>query len=237
MRNKKRKFDPQEMPLCITWDGTTTRGYVSSVNVMQDDFIDYIKSENWQPAAEILDDEWFEFVTMLVDESMDYSPLHYAAYKGAPIEFFQKMLEKGALRTLENKYGERAIDIAKKNGHNHLLEILEPMYQRDIPFEILERIQENFYKLIRSRIIEIISLDAIKTIEQEVIFPKLAHLLEKEEIRVWFPIPGMYGGFYYWFEGEGSNTKLIAKSWCRVWGGSEQCHEITPEGSKFLRDC
>lgn len=50
----------------------------------------------------------------------------------------------------------------------------------------------------------------------------------------WFPIPGMYGGFSYWLKGEGEDIKLITESWCRVWGGSGQRHEITATGSQLV---
>ncbi len=51
---------------------------------------------------------------------------------------------------------------------------------------------------------------------------------------MWFPVPGMYGGFKYYLQGSGDNTKLISESWCRVAGGSGQQHEITSEGSKLV---
>ena len=48
---------------------------------------------------------------------------------------------------------------------------------------------------------------------------------------MWFPVPGMYGGFSYWLEGKGTNVKLISDSWCRIVKGSEQRYEITSKGS------
>ena len=61
--------------------------------------------------------------------------------------------------------------------------------------------------------------------------PELEPLLEIEEPRMWFPVPGMSGGFSYWLDGEGKNAKLIVKSWCRVVDGSGQHHEITSKKS------
>ena len=54
--------------------------------------------------------------------------------------------------------------------------------------------------------------------------------------QVFFPIPGMYGGFRYWLEGEGAGAKLIAVSFCRVVGGSGQRHEVTPGGARLVEE-
>ncbi|MBW4490330.1 MAG: hypothetical protein KME12_21330 [Trichocoleus desertorum ATA4-8-CV12] len=64
--------------------------------------------------------------------------------------------------------------------------------------------------------------------------PELEPMLEIEEPKMWFLVPGMYGGFSYWFDGEGKNAKLISESWCRVVGGSDQRHEITSEEGKLV---
>ncbi len=47
--------------------------------------------------------------------------------------------------------------------------------------------------------------------------------------QMWFPVPGMYGGFSYRLESAGVEAKLVSESWCRVVGGSGQRHEITRE--------
>jgi hypothetical protein len=46
----------------------------------------------------------------------------------------------------------------------------------------------------------------------------------------------MYGGFEYRLEGTGSETRLIASSWCRVAEGSGQRHEITAAGSRLVEE-
>ena len=48
-----------------------------------------------------------------------------------------------------------------------------------------------------------------------------------EENGKWFPVPGMYGGFHYWFEKNDEQLELIVESWCRVVDGSGQRHRIT----------
>jgi hypothetical protein len=66
--------------------------------------------------------------------------------------------------------------------------------------------------------------------------PELAALMTAKEPKAGFPVPGMYGGFHYWLEGEGEQTKLVAESWCRVAEGSGQRHEITAAGSQLVEE-
>lgn len=65
---------------------------------------------------------------------------------------------------------------------------------------------------------------------------QLAPLLMAAEPKAWFPIPGMYGGFSFWLEGDGPDAKLITESWSRVVDGSGQRHEITPTGSRLVEE-
>jgi hypothetical protein len=61
--------------------------------------------------------------------------------------------------------------------------------------------------------------------------PELEPLLELASPKMWFPVPGMMGGFSYWLEETGVNAKLVSESWSRGVGGSGQRHIITSEGS------
>jgi hypothetical protein len=47
---------------------------------------------------------------------------------------------------------------------------------------------------------------------------------------------GMYGGFYYWLEGEGKDAKLIAESSSRIGDESMQWYEVTAEGSRLVEE-
>ena len=66
--------------------------------------------------------------------------------------------------------------------------------------------------------------------------PELLILLELPEAKMYCPIPGMYGGFSYWLTETGNNAKLVSESWCRVVGGSGQCHQVTAAGSKLVEE-
>ena len=52
----------------------------------------------------------------------------------------------------------------------------------------------------------------------------------------WLPVPGMHGGFSYWFDLAGEHPKLITESWSRVCGGSGQRHEIDASGSQLTAE-
>src|SRR3954469_9488285 len=54
------------------------------------------------------------------------------------------------------------------------------------------------------------------------------------ERREGYSVPGMYGGFAYWFEDAGGELKLMTESWSRILGGSGQRHEISANGTKLL---
>ena len=95
--------------------------------------------------------------------------------------------------------------------------------------ESLLAIQRHFHAVIRGRAADLID-------EHGVVLPELAPLLTAAEPKSWFPIPGMYGGFSYWLEGDGPHAKLITESWCRVVGGSGQRHEITSTGSRLVEE-
>lgn len=98
---------------------------------------------------------------------------------------------------------------------------------RQIPIDTLMKIQQHFHEVIKE-----VAGDLIE--KHQLSLPELMPLFEMKELKGWFPIPGMYGGFSYWLEGTGKTAKLIAESWCRVVGGSGLRHEITEEGSKVV---
>jgi len=52
--------------------------------------------------------------------------------------------------------------------------------------------------------------------------------------KIWFPVPGMYGGFAFWLEGEGNDARLVTESWRRIFAGSGQRHEVTAHGVRLL---
>lgn len=98
---------------------------------------------------------------------------------------------------------------------------------KQIPEPTLLKIQKHFHKVIRERAGRLVD-------EQKLELPDLTSFVQSVESKAWFPIPGMYGGFSYWLEGEGEQAKLITESWCRIVGGSGQRHEVTTQGHKLV---
>lgn len=97
------------------------------------------------------------------------------------------------------------------------------------PDDRLTRIQAHFHALIRER---------AKPIEPppDLDLPLLQAPLPRKGEPAWFPVPGMYGGFSYWFVGAGSELRLVTESWCRVVEGSGQRHEITDDGCRLVEE-
>lgn len=210
------------------WDGITKS------EVLRDDEVvirhalaDAAKQYNWKKTFEILDKRPDLLNVTRPDGRSLYSPLHQSAHGNAPVEVVQKMLDMGAWRTLRNADDERAVDIAKRKGHHCLVQLLEPVYKTHISHTTLHKIQIHFHEIILGRAGDLVKKFRLR-------LPELEPLLEIEPPRMWFPVPGMYGGFSYWFDGEGKNAKLISESWCRVVGGSGQRHEITSREGKLV---
>jgi len=84
----------------------------------------------------------------------------------------------------------------------------------------LERIEELFHGLIRSRIRE-------GHLAVPATLPSLNDLVQDSE-PAWFPVPGMAGGFQYQLQLRSGALSLVAESWSRVAGGSGMRHVITP---------
>jgi HNH endonuclease len=92
----------------------------------------------------------------------------------------------------------------------------------------LSEIERHFHALIEER------AGALAT-KKHVDLPSLAGTRPTRKNPAWFPVPGMYGGFKYWWQGRGSQL-LIAESWCRVVSGSGQRHQITSDGPRLLEE-
>jgi len=188
---------------------------------------DAAKAYNWKKTLEILNKRPDLINVTRPDGRSLYTPLHQAAHGNAPVQVVQQMIAMRGWRTLKNADNERPVDIARKKAHQHLIELLEPVYKIYVSQETLASIQKHFHAIIRGRTDDLVEKSGLR-------LPELEPLLELEQPQMWFPVPGMYGGFSYWLNGEGENVKLISESWCRVVGGSGQRHEITVKEGKLV---
>jgi hypothetical protein len=147
--------------------------------------------------------------------------LHEAVRLNAPLEFVRELVRLGAFRTVKDSQGFRPVDLTLKKGLVHLVEPLEPGPGQPVNANGLEHMQELFHGLIRSTMLTY-------NVSETLWLPQLSILAEPGAESIWFPIPGMYGGFHFWLEATGGATALIAESWCRVADGSGMRHRITP---------
>jgi hypothetical protein len=212
------------------WDGITQP---DSLNPWAADarvaLADAAKGYHWSKAFELLA-KHPEFVNSCRPGGKSpYAPLHQAAYGGAPRDVVQRLLGMGAWRTLQNVRGERPVDVAAKKGHAHLLAVLEPEYRRQVPLGILLKIQQHLHAVIRQRVDRLVLEHALR-------LPELEPLVELNEPKMWFEVPGMHGGFSFWLDAAGVEARLIAESWCRIERGSGQRHEITSAGSQLVAE-
>lgn len=96
----------------------------------------------------------------------------------------------------------------------------------------LEQLVSEFRRLISTRIQEF-AIDA----ESLGPLPDSAAIVRSYSCKAWLPVPGMHGGFsYQLIDDSPLEPKLRVSSWSRVVGGSEQRHEVTPDGSVLLDD-
>ena len=212
----------------LVWDGITR------VETLDNDaarvrhvLADAAKSYNWPRVFELIS-EHIELVNTTGPGGPSlYTPLHQAAHGGAAVEVIARLVEMFAWRTLQNVRGERPVDVAERCGHIHLPGVLTPDYRHRDPNGVLLKMQAHFHAVICSRAEQFVQEHALR-------LPELEPLLELERPQLWFPVPGMYGGFRYRLAAGGVEARLVSESWCRVVGGSGQRHEITSAGSQLV---
>jgi len=214
----------------IIWDGITQADALNEAAVkMRHSLSDAAKSYDWPRVFELLAQDISLVNTTRLNGTALYAPLHQVARGGAPVEIAQRLIGFGAWRTLQNARGERPVDVAERCGHRHLLKVLTPEHKRHVPIGVLLKIQAHFHAVIRGRIDRELPDHRLR-------LPELEPLLELDQPEIWFPVPGMYGGFSYCLESTGVEAKLVSSSWCRVVGGSGQRHEVTSAGSQLVEE-
>jgi hypothetical protein len=220
----------EEDEVDVIWNGIRRRDTLQADALkVRDSLADAAKNYAWEEVFRIIDEnEDLLNVARLGGGSL-YAPLHQAAYSGASVLVAKRLIEMGAWRTLQNARGERPVDVADRQGHKHLLEVLTPVHKHQVPIGVLVKIQHNFHEVIRRRIDQTLPEHGLR-------LPELEPLLELDRPHMWFPVPGMYGGFSYWLDITGVEAKLISESWCRVVGGSGQRHAITSVGGELIEE-
>lgn len=98
--------------------------------------------------------------------------------------------------------------------------------------EELMKIEKKFHELINYRAGHLIKMNNVKMphISQKLV--ENTNFFSRED----FPVPGMYGGFYYYLTIENHEFVLYADSWSRIVGGSGQTHKITVEKVELIEE-
>ncbi|MDF1585900.1 ankyrin repeat domain-containing protein [Marinimicrococcus flavescens] len=213
----------------VVWDGIRRAETLGEEARLRHTLADAARSYDWPRVLELISGDRNLVNVSRPDGASLYAPLHQAAHGGAPVEVARRLIDMGAWRTLQNARGERPVDVADRLGHRHLLGILAPVCRHAVPTGVLLKIQAHFDEVIRGRIDETLPGHGLR-------LPELEPLLELDRPQMWFPVPGMYGGFSYRLESTGAGARLISESWCRVAAGSGQRHLITSAGSELVAE-
>ena len=153
-----------------------------------------------------------------------FTPLHQAAWLGAPVGVAERLLLAGAWRSLRTAEGGRPLDIARQRGHHHLLETLA--------VHDLGAADQRRVTAWDSHLADLIA-ERTRPLAPVRFRPVPTELLVVERMEsLWVPYPGMYGGFSLSVH----RGRLVVESWSRVAGGSGQAHVITESGSVMVEE-
>ena len=169
-----------------------------------------------------------------------FTPLHQAAWHGAPAVVAAELVARGALASLTDSRGRTALDIrternvaefaakgAAADSHMSLRAVLAPPASPLSPTRI-RALDARLAGLIESRVSGV--LFERRDPQAVLRYPPVAVLHETPAHRLWFPVPGMHGGFDIHLR----DGYLEVASWCRVAGGSGQRHVVTEEGTTLV---
>jgi hypothetical protein len=216
--------------MSVLWDGMTQPETINESSLQSRiELADAAKAGDWTKVLTVLESDSSLINVCRPGGKSLFAPIHQAAYCGAPESVVQRLIDAGAWRTLQNSRGERAVDVAQRRGHAHLFQLLEPVIKHRVPMGVLLKVQSNFHEVIRGRVDELVQQHQLR-------LPELEPLFELDTAEMWFPVPGMYGGFSYRLETFGVDANLVAESWCRVSEGSGQRHQITSRGSQLVAE-
>ena len=214
----------------IVWHGITRAESMSdwAVNV-RNRLADAAKAYDWHRVIELVSRDGELINSWRPGGKSMFAPLHQAAHVGAPVDIVDRLCRLGAWRTLRNGRGERPIDVAVRRGHDILRGVLEPVLKHSVPSGALQEIEKRFHEVIHGRIDRHLPDHGLR-------LPQLEPLLELDRPAMWFPVPGMIGGFSYWLDVAGVIPKLVCESWSRAATGSGERHEITAEHSRLVEE-
>ena len=157
-----------------------------------------------------------------------FTPLHQAAYRG-DVDAAVELVRRGGWLSLRSAGAELPFEIARRRGHGDLSANLVPPSEWQIPQWAVRRLEIYLHALICVRAEELVQASGLR-------LPPLEPLTGMREPKMWFPIPGMAGGFSLQLLRAGDDPVLQADSWCRMASGSEERHWVSTRGVRQLDD-
>jgi Ankyrin repeats (many copies) len=151
------------------------------VFMVLEDETDYVLPYQWRPGGK----SWF-------------TVLHQAAWHGASLQVVDKLIKRGALRSLQDAKRRTAFDVAMERGHSHLFKRLHPSQPPVDPFRLSQldqRLAEFIYQ--SPFLVEMVdtgNFTAPPDWSKLLRCPPVQILPELRQQRVWFPI-GVDWGF------------------------------------------
>ncbi|GCB45053.1 ankyrin repeat domain-containing protein [Streptomyces sp. NL15-2K] len=174
----------------MEWDALTDRDRFGDwYREKRDRFADTARDADWDGLFEELGRHPERVNLPRPGNRSGFAPLHQAAWHGADFAVVSRLIAHGAWRTQRTRDGRRAVDVAREQGHTHLLELLEPVVVRQLPSppDVLEH---HFHSLLRERTGRCFE-------EIEHLLPPLSPLTEGPAVEAFFRVVGMMGGFTY----------------------------------------
>jgi|GEM_PF-4229973 len=212
----------------MQWDGVTQSNTLRERLVMlTGEVFAAIHQKDWQLTLAKMAENYVKANQIELDEPSYNSIIHYAAKDGVPVKVVQELINRGASRTIKNADSKTALDLAKDNQHQHLLDILTPQYIFDVSLTALHLIENQFHQLIRDEAGQFIDKHQLR-------LPQLTLLLEQAYPYVSFPIPEYYGGYKFKLLIDEDNISLICQVSSKMSDGAAQIHQITPDKTNLL---
>ena len=215
--------------MSVSWPGVLEPGLLKEEVVARNHRLaDAAKAGRWDEVFEVLDLDWVSVNQWRVAGDSWFTPLHQAAWHGADPSVVEALMSRGALRSLRARDGRTPYDVALAREHGHLLDLMRPISYGLEPDRIAA-LDHGLASVIdgRLKLPEGIAESYDKPLEECLRYPPVEVLPECPEQRVWFAVPGMYGGFSIALM---KGSYLYVESWIRVVGDSGQAHVITHEG-------
>jgi hypothetical protein len=222
------------VPASAYWPGVLDAGLLKpEASARNERLADAAKAGRWGEVLEVLDLDWVYVNQWRLGGTSWFTPLHQAAWHGASADVVTELLSRGALRSLPARDGLTPYDVAAERGHDGLLDLLRPDPSPLTP-ERIASLDGHLAGVIegRLRVPEGIADSYEKSLDESLRYPPVAVLHEAPGRRLWFGVPGMYGGFAV----ELMRGYLYVESWIRVVGGSGQAHVVTHEGAVLVEE-